>query len=64
MRFQFKLWLIEARETFWRGLARLLPRPLVYWATMRLVVYATGPRFGNSHPDYTSVMIALQRWQT
>jgi hypothetical protein len=47
---------------FWRVLARLLPRQLVYWAAVRLADHATGRKFGNAHPDYTSVSIALQRW--
>ena len=63
MRFRIRLWLIEAREALWRGIANALPHKLAYWTAVRVMAHATGPKFGNSHPDRTSVLIALQRWQ-
>lgn len=41
-RFRFLPWLRERRERCWRRLAFLLPRPLVYWAFIRLASRTDG----------------------
>lgn len=50
------------KERFYSGLAKILPRNLVYFATIRLVAHATQGRWGNTTvPDLTA-MEALLRW--
>lgn len=46
----------------WAWLAWMLPRPLVYWATIRLAGYATSGVYGATDPSRLSVMDALARW--
>ncbi len=39
-----------------------LPRSLVYWATIRLIGYATTGKYSNTIVPELGAMDALQRW--
>lgn len=47
----------------WTWLAYRLPRPLVYWAAIRLMAHATTGQYRDQVvPDLTA-MDALKRWE-
>jgi len=50
-------------ERVWTRLAWWLPRPLVYWAAIRLVSYATVGIYQHQDPTTLTVMEALKRWE-
>lgn len=53
----------EAREGAWRWIAWRLPRRLVYWAAIRVMVHATTGRWSNQIvPDIEPAEI-LTRWE-
>jgi len=47
-----KIWLV------WR-----LPNWVIYWATIRLIAYATQGQYGNTIVPELSAMDALRRWE-
>lgn len=50
-------------ERFWVAVAWRLPRPLVMWASVRLIAHATqGEHSSTVVPDLTA-MDALRRWE-
>jgi hypothetical protein len=49
-------------ERFWTWLAWKLPRPLVYWAAIRLLAHATTGRYGSTIALELTAMDALRRW--
>ena len=52
----------KVRERFWLWLAWKLPKALVHWTSIRLIVNATTGEYGNTEvPDLTA-MDALKRW--
>lgn len=51
---------MRERLTVW--LAWRLPKPLVYWATLRLIAHATQGRYSNQVVPDLSAMDALKRW--
>ena len=54
----------EMKENWWTRIAWLLPRNLVYWCAIRLIVNAsTGEWSGEHVPDITA-MDALKRWDS
>jgi len=64
----FNLWEIKHRilefpeRYMWPTLAALLPRKLVYYASIRLMAHATTGKYSSQIvPDLTA-MDALQRW--
>lgn len=50
------------KERFWTWLAWKLPRPLVYWATIRCGAHATTGRWSNQIVPETTLPDLLQRW--
>jgi hypothetical protein len=54
------------KETLWfrfcRWLAWRLPKTLVYWATIRLVAYATSGKYGNTPVPELTAMDAIDRY--
>ena len=50
-------------ERFWNLLALRLPEKLVYWATIRLIVYATTGEYSNTVVPKLTAMNALSRWE-
>lgn len=50
-------------ERFWMKLAWILPRSLVYFASIRLVAFATMGRYGNTVVPELTAMDAIQRWE-
>jgi hypothetical protein len=50
------------KEKLWIWLAWKLPKPLVYWATIRLGAHATQDQWGNESPTDLLMMTALKRW--
>jgi hypothetical protein len=60
---------IEARyqraklaEKFWTGLAWKLPDRLAYWATIRVLAYATTGKYGGQVVPELYAVDALERW--
>jgi hypothetical protein len=54
--------MLTTDHPIWRWLAWRLPRPLVYWAAIRLIAHATqGAHRTQVVPDLAA-MDALQRW--
>jgi hypothetical protein len=51
------------KEKFWVWLAWRLPKPLVYWAAIRLGAHATQDQWGHESPTNLLMMTALQRWE-
>ena len=41
-----------------------LPKCLVYWATIRLIAYATTGKYGNTVVPELTAMDALKRWES
>jgi len=50
-------------EKFWLWLAYRLPRPLVMWASVRLIANATTGQYSNQVVPELKAMDALQRWE-
>ena len=50
-------------ENFWIWLAWKLPRPLTYWASIRLLSSATCGEWSNESPTTLLAMDALKRWE-
>lgn len=50
-------------EKFWIWLAWQLPRPLVYWAAVRLGSHATQGKYSTQIVPELSMMDALARWK-
>lgn len=50
-------------EKFWIWLAWKLPRPLTYWASIRLLSSATCGKWENESPTTLLAMDALKRWE-
>lgn len=42
--------------------AWLLPKWLVYFASIRMIAHATSGKYGNENPTYVGAMDALKRW--
>ena len=49
-------------EAFWSKLASWMPRRLVYYCTIRLLVHATTGKYGNTVVPDLAAMDALERW--
>jgi hypothetical protein len=54
---------MKMREGIWFWLAALLPRKLVYCATIRLLAFASQEEFGETVVPELTVMEALKRWE-
>jgi hypothetical protein len=50
------------RESVIRWIAWHLPRPVVYWCSIRLIANATQGEYGNQVVPELGAMDALQRW--
>lgn len=50
------------KEWFWSGLAWKLPRPLAYWATIRVGAHATTGKYSGEDVPSVSFIDCLQRW--
>ncbi len=50
-------------EKFWLWVAAMLPEPLVYWAALRLMAYATTGEYGRQEVPALLMMTALDRWE-
>lgn len=50
------------RLGFWRWIAFHLPRPLIYWATIRLGAEVTCGKWGTTIVSELTLMEALNRW--
>lgn len=53
----------EMTESFCRWLAFKLPRRLVMWAAIRVIVNATSGKFSNQIVPELSAMDAIKRWE-
>ncbi len=51
-------------ERFWMFIAWHLPKELVKWAAVRLMAHATTGRYGHVNTTTTTIIEALQRWET
>jgi len=49
-------------EKLWIGMARILPRSLVKWAAIRLMVSATTGKYSSQIVPDLTVIDALRRW--
>ena len=49
-------------QKFWMWLAFELPKPLVYWAAIRLMSYATVGKYSNQIVPELTAVDALKRW--
>ncbi len=49
-------------DKFWMWLAWLLPRRLVYWASIRLISAATVNQYSNTVVPDLSALDAIKRW--
>ncbi len=49
-------------QRLWVWLAWRLPRPLIYWCSVRLITAATVGRYGDTNPTELDVVTALERW--
>ena len=49
-------------EKLWLWIAWHLPRPLVYWCTIRVGCNATQDKWANESPTDLLMMDALKRW--
>jgi hypothetical protein len=58
MRFKYGPW-----EKFLRWLSWRMPRKLVYWCAIRLMVHATGGRWESTNVPGLSITDALVRWE-
>lgn len=52
----------EWQERFWKWLAWLLPRRLVYWCAVRLAAYATQGPWSDQVVGTITILKALERW--
>lgn len=50
-------------EKFWFWLAYKLPKPLVYFASIKLIAHATTGKFSNTEVPKLTAMEALNRWE-
>jgi hypothetical protein len=50
-------------DKFWQWVAARLPKRLVYFASIRLIAYATTGKYGTTIVPELSAMDALQRWE-
>lgn len=51
-------------EKLVRWVAWKLPKPIVYWASIRLIAHATQGQFSNQEVPALGAMDALARWRT
>jgi hypothetical protein len=56
-------WWHRTRERLAQHLADHLPRRVIYWAAIRVLVYATTGRYGTTTPASLTAVEALQRWR-
>ena len=49
-------------KRLWKKLAWIIPKPLVYWAGMRLMANATSGKYSNQIVPELTFMDALTRW--
>lgn len=49
--------------SFWQRVSFWLPKPLVYFATIRLTAWATGGDYGTTIVPELTAMEALRRWE-
>lgn len=54
---------IPGWEFFWLWLANRLPRQLVYWCGIRMIVHATTGKYGNQVVPELYAMAILDRWE-
>lgn len=52
----------RTKEKLQMQIAWMLPRWLVYWASMRLFSEATMGKYGNTDPSDVRVITCLKRW--
>ena len=50
-------------EQIWMEMANQLPKPLVYWATIRLLGHATTGKWARQEVPALTIMTALDRWE-
>lgn len=50
------------REKFWQWLAGKLPKPLVYFAAVRLIAHATMGKHGDTIVPEIAAIETLGRW--
>ncbi len=50
------------REKFWQWLAGKLPKPLIYFAAVRLIAHATSGKHGTTVLPELPAVEALGRW--
>ena len=50
-------------DKFWEWLSWKLPRRLVYWATVRLIVYGTSGKWGTEIMSEAKALNLLTRWK-
>lgn len=58
---EWYIW-IKCREKFYMGLAQRLPKRLVYFAALRLMIHATSGKYGDTEVPALTGMDALARW--
>jgi hypothetical protein len=51
------------KDRFWMWIAWRLPRPLVYWASIRLLARATVKEYSGQEVPKLKALEALQRWK-
>jgi len=49
-------------DRFFKWLASVLPRRLIYWCAMRLVVHATTRKYSSESVPDLRAMDAVERW--
>ena len=50
------------KERIYRSVAWLMPKPLVYWCSIRLIAHATQGQYSNQVVPELGAMDALKRW--
>ena len=51
------------REKLFRAIIWSLPKQVIYWASIRMIAYATGGKYGHTIVPELSAMDALGRWE-
>lgn len=60
--YEFKYKATKLKEKVQRKIAWMLPRSIVMWAYIRVVLHATNGKWGNTVVPEITAMDALKRW--
>ena len=55
--------LTRYKNTFYKWLADRLPKKLVYFTTIRLLIFATTGEYSNTNTESIRAITTLRRWK-